>query len=171
MSERTHDLKIWPEHFAAVVSGDKTFEVRVNDRDYQVGDVLHLQEYDPEDERYSGAECWVRVGLVCHIPHTENLVGMSIEPVGGTSLERLRKIDARHAEMVNDLLAGYTWGFDQGSGDDACLVIHEVRGNKSRIKVIVYGRLARALAVAMELLRSNRDAIALLGKEVTDEPR
>lgn len=51
---RVHDLKCWPDHFEALVDGRKTFEVRINDRDYQVGDVLALQEWDPLAERYTG---------------------------------------------------------------------------------------------------------------------
>ena len=39
-----HDLKILPEHFNAVADGRKPFEVRRNDWDYQVGDILHLRE-------------------------------------------------------------------------------------------------------------------------------
>ena len=34
----THELKIQREYADAVVSGDKTFEVRLNDRGYQRGD-------------------------------------------------------------------------------------------------------------------------------------
>lgn len=37
-----HDLKTDPEVFDAVQRGDKTFEIRFNDRDYKVGDTLHL---------------------------------------------------------------------------------------------------------------------------------
>ncbi|MGU3447609.1 DUF3850 domain-containing protein [Enterobacteriaceae bacterium C34A] len=40
----THDLKIYPEFFAAVCAGLKRAELRKNDRDYQVGDNLHLME-------------------------------------------------------------------------------------------------------------------------------
>jgi hypothetical protein len=44
---RTHYLKTWPGPFAAVLDGSKRFEFRRNDRDFRVGDVLSLQEYDP----------------------------------------------------------------------------------------------------------------------------
>lgn len=40
----THELKIFPEFFAAVCTGVKRAELRKNDRDYRVGDTLHLME-------------------------------------------------------------------------------------------------------------------------------
>lgn len=43
-----HNLKILPEYFSAVACGAKTFEVRKDDRQFDVGDVLKLQEYDRE---------------------------------------------------------------------------------------------------------------------------
>ncbi|SHJ29553.1 protein of unknown function [Hymenobacter daecheongensis DSM 21074] len=51
---RTHELKTWPACFAAVEAGIKPFDVRENDRDFQVGDELLLREYEPETEQYSG---------------------------------------------------------------------------------------------------------------------
>ena len=51
-----HDLKCWPEYFKAVKSGIKPFEYRKDDRGYAVGDTLHLREYDPETEQYTGDE-------------------------------------------------------------------------------------------------------------------
>lgn len=40
----THDLKIYPEFFSAVCTGVKRAELRKNDRNYLVGDTLHLME-------------------------------------------------------------------------------------------------------------------------------
>ena len=44
----THYLKTWPKFFEDVWSGVKRFEYRKNDRNFQVGDMLALEEYDPE---------------------------------------------------------------------------------------------------------------------------
>ena len=48
----THELKILPQFYRAVLEGRKTFEVRKNDRHYCVGDFISLAEYDPD---YCGA--------------------------------------------------------------------------------------------------------------------
>lgn len=48
-SVKTHRLKCWPEFFAAIVAGTKTFEIRENDRDYKVGDALTLAEFIPHE--------------------------------------------------------------------------------------------------------------------------
>lgn len=43
-----HELKTWPGYYEAVECGEKTFELRRNDRDFETGDVLVLREWDPE---------------------------------------------------------------------------------------------------------------------------
>tara|TARA_R110002074_G_scaffold86875_6_gene191822 strand:+ start:6661 stop:7248 length:588 start_codon:yes stop_codon:yes gene_type:complete len=43
-----HELKISPEYFKDILSGVKTFEVRLNDRNYLVGDILVLNEFVSE---------------------------------------------------------------------------------------------------------------------------
>ena len=52
---RTHDLKCWPPFFQAISDGDKTFEVRKNDRGFQKGDHLILREWNPTYNYGSGA--------------------------------------------------------------------------------------------------------------------
>lgn len=49
-----HNLKCWPEYFRAIKDGRKTFEVRLNDRDFREGDILCLEEYDPDKKEYTG---------------------------------------------------------------------------------------------------------------------
>jgi ubiquitin len=43
----THRLKTWPEYYVAIQEGRKPFELRFNDRNFQVGDKLILEEFVP----------------------------------------------------------------------------------------------------------------------------
>lgn len=52
---KTHYLRTWPVYFGAVVSGVKTFEARKDDRGFEVGDRLVLQEFEPTSG-YTGAQ-------------------------------------------------------------------------------------------------------------------
>lgn len=56
-----HDLKIWPEQFAALKSGAKRHEIRAFDRPYAVGDTLRLREYNPNTKTFSGDLVDVRI--------------------------------------------------------------------------------------------------------------
>ncbi len=50
MRERMmHFLKIRPRYFEAIKKGLKTFEVRYNDRDYSVGDLLCLRVWSGKE--------------------------------------------------------------------------------------------------------------------------
>ena len=52
-----HELKTMTKYFRDVESGVKTFEVRRNDRNFQVGDTLVLREWIPPGkwvEQYTG---------------------------------------------------------------------------------------------------------------------
>lgn len=58
----THYLKIHPIYLKHILNESKTFEVRKNDRNFQKGDTLVLQEY--EDSKYSGREVEVEITYV-----------------------------------------------------------------------------------------------------------
>ncbi len=52
----THALKTWIEFYKAVEDGSKTFELRKDDRPFNVGDTLLLQEYNSQHGLYTGKE-------------------------------------------------------------------------------------------------------------------
>ncbi len=63
--------KISPEYFEKILSGEKTFEYRVNDFDCQSGDILVLDEYEytqgqgtTEGRRSTGRSIRKKVGYV-----------------------------------------------------------------------------------------------------------
>ena len=49
-----HHLKCWPEWFRFIRNGEKTAELRLDDRHFQVGDTLVLRGWDPTTEVYTG---------------------------------------------------------------------------------------------------------------------
>jgi len=52
-----HDLKCWPEFFRYLWSGEKTFELRVDDRGYRAGDTLLQREWSKKNG-YTGR--WIK---------------------------------------------------------------------------------------------------------------
>lgn len=60
----THELKLWPRWFEDVSSGKKTFEVRVNDRNFRVGDAVVFREYDPVSANYTGRRISARISYL-----------------------------------------------------------------------------------------------------------
>jgi hypothetical protein len=66
-----HELKTWPVYFREVKSGAKPFEVRKNDRNFQVGDEVLLREYCPdgyfemyEEAHYTGEICHRKISYI-----------------------------------------------------------------------------------------------------------
>ena len=46
--------KTWPDYFAKLVSGEKTFDCRLADFEVNPGDTLLFEEYDPRTKSYTG---------------------------------------------------------------------------------------------------------------------
>jgi len=58
----THVIKISPQYFDDVANKIKPFEVRYNDRNYKVGDSLHLREFD--GEKYTPRSIFANISYV-----------------------------------------------------------------------------------------------------------
>lgn len=119
----THELKCWPTYFQEVYQGRKTFEVRLNDRNYQMLDRLRLREFDPDAVdpdlpgaaagRYTGREITLMVGYILHgvadpvlgtmeAAHSgvsPGYVVLSLVPTPETSAEKRAAYEARHQTL------------------------------------------------------------------------
>ena len=75
-----HELKILPQYFKDVISGEKTFEIRKNDRAFRKGDMLALNEHD--GNAYSGKSCLVYIDYIMDNPEyvKKDMVVMAIKP-------------------------------------------------------------------------------------------
>jgi len=72
MTIKIHTIKIAPKYLNAVVAGQKKAELRKNDRNYKVGDVLSLKEW--KHGKYTGRE-WSAV--ITHVlPVGEVVTGL-----------------------------------------------------------------------------------------------
>ena len=68
MKPPIHELKTWPEYFQEVFISHKMFEVRKCDRDFQLGDILILKEWNPVTEDYTGRKLARTVTYILHGP-------------------------------------------------------------------------------------------------------
>lgn len=61
-----HELKCYPDYFMEVWEGRKTFELRLNDRDFQQGDLIWLRAWNPSTQTYTGKELTRRAGYIMY---------------------------------------------------------------------------------------------------------
>lgn len=77
-----HAVKITPEYYEAVKDGSKRFEVRKDDRPYDVGDYIALNEHDVSG--YTGRAMIFKItyALRSHFYCKEGYVILGIAPCG-----------------------------------------------------------------------------------------
>lgn len=63
---KSHDLKTLPKFYQDTYWKRKKFELRKNDRDFQVGDLLVLKEWDDSTQTYTGREFYANVTYILH---------------------------------------------------------------------------------------------------------
>lgn len=66
-----HDLKSWVGLFEPLLKGDKTHDLRVMDRDFQIGDECLLREYNPLTKEYTGRTQRVKITYITSSKHQE----------------------------------------------------------------------------------------------------
>ena len=79
---KAHELKIYPEYFEEVVSGRKKFEIRLNDRDFQKGDLVILKEVSPGlASIQTGRKFKAKITYITAFQQKDNYVVFGIEEV------------------------------------------------------------------------------------------
>ncbi|MEI2358383.1 DUF3850 domain-containing protein [Mesobacillus zeae] len=73
-----HELKLEKDHFGSVLAGLKTFDVRYYDRNYQVGDILVLKEWDLFSESFTGREVEKKITYITNCDQKDGYVVMAI---------------------------------------------------------------------------------------------
>jgi hypothetical protein len=65
-----YELKSWSEFFEPILLGKKTHDLRrADDRNFEVGDVLLLREFNPQSSTYTGRELLVEVTYITSAKH------------------------------------------------------------------------------------------------------
>lgn len=64
-----HELKSWVGLFEPIRKGEKKHDFRVLDRDFKVGDICKLREYEPTTKVYTGRYVIVRVTYITSAQH------------------------------------------------------------------------------------------------------
>jgi hypothetical protein len=77
---KVHAVKSWPQFFRTISSGERTHELRKNDRNYKIGDYLDLQEYDPEKQLYTGRTLKVFVTSITSLEEPCAVSGAGLHP-------------------------------------------------------------------------------------------
>lgn len=63
---KIHELKVWEEFFWEVYTGNKPFEIRKNDKRFQVGDFVKLCEFHNETQEYGKHEIVAMISYILH---------------------------------------------------------------------------------------------------------
>ncbi len=59
-----HAVKCEKVYFDEMFFGNKTFEIRKNDRNYKAGDYLGVNEWLPEKEKYTGRSLLFKITYI-----------------------------------------------------------------------------------------------------------
>jgi ASC-1-like (ASCH) protein len=61
---QNHKCKSWKPFFDAIKNGSKKHDLRINDRNFKIGDIITLQSYDPFAGVYTGEELEVEITYI-----------------------------------------------------------------------------------------------------------
>jgi len=87
--------KCWPVFFEEVLKGNKKFEVRLADFNVEEGDILVLEEYNPETKEYTGRSVKKKINFarkwnICYAYSLEDIKKFGLNLIGFEENEKMR---------------------------------------------------------------------------------
>lgn len=130
----THDLKAWPVYFRPLKAGLKTFECRRNDRNFVAGDFIHVREYVPHANEYTGDTCDFRITYVMNGGNSDVPGLASGWAVLGIARVESVKEPAPHPPAPGEApLIGYAIEATVIETTPVMLILEDVRGERHSI--------------------------------------
>jgi len=100
--------KTWPEYFEKVLNGEKRFELRIaDDTNYEEGDLLVLEEWDPETQQLTGRHVTRRIGYMLNTKDLDFICPQDVKHLG---LLVMQLEDPSPDLKEGDRKCGYEWG-------------------------------------------------------------
>jgi len=84
-----HRLKTLPIFFSGLLDGSKNFEIRKNDRNFQMGDILVLCEWDALRKEFTDRELRRTVGFITSFAQEDDYVVLGLGPAWTPCAERM----------------------------------------------------------------------------------
>lgn len=80
----THNLKTLPQYFQSAWTGRKTFEIRNNDRNFQMDDEIVLEEFNRNEDDYTGRSIEGFITYITSFEQKDGYVIFSYQETGRT---------------------------------------------------------------------------------------
>ena len=84
----THEIKILPKYFEKAKDWSKPFELRKDDRSYQLGDIVILKEFSYSEGIYTGRQAVRKISYILRdcpdygLKDGYCIIGFAFEPIG-----------------------------------------------------------------------------------------
>lgn len=154
-----HELKTWIVPFTAMWNGKKTFEFRVDDRNFREGDTLRLRETLPDGREYTGRELsrvvtYVLRGGMFGLPI--GYVIMAVAAIGQSHSPEYQRglTDAANAVLKisghPNIYYAAIVGLDKNSAATPATVERELAEALRTVRKMVSGNLIEYAIVSME---------------------
>lgn len=110
---KIHKIKENIKYFADVLTGVKTFEIRKNDRDYEVGDILIMSAWTNDTEKYQtwGKGTYLALGTI----HSDKPLFSDVKYIDEPISDYFPVSDVEQADKIQAKII-YMTDFEQKEG-------------------------------------------------------